>query len=317
MTTNYFLSEQVKVYPSTYRGYVPTESGTDPTDVPTFDPEARLLTEYNFVNLPGLNLIQPSYIASVTGAEDITSAADTGATIICVVGGYYFEISNLKLPIISAGIDYYLSIKLGRSVLETGEAGGAEYSRNTWNLVSYSSSSSSLNYNLDQRNAEEVYEFTGLALIQQDSSASALGDAIHGDVKTYYLKLGSSVTDTADDTGATIKFTFNQKAFLPHIYHGNTEGSVEMLGDITSEGNLTVKGDITSSEGELIASTLNTNLLKAKDGSLKIEAENKSLEMEANNLTLNLDTALAIPVENEASTTPEKYSIKVVKSSNN
>lgn len=69
----YFKSRQVKVFPTAFRG------GPDYQ----FDPESQLNTEYNFINLPGLNNEKSSYIVDIKDNK-----------LCCVIGGYYFEISN-------------------------------------------------------------------------------------------------------------------------------------------------------------------------------------------------------------------------------
>jgi hypothetical protein len=83
------------VFPATHRGhytiYQNKVNGSNTTYYSqnyAFDPESRLNTEFNYVNLPGLNSLQSSYIISYDPTNKILQA---------VIGGYYFEFYNLDL----------------------------------------------------------------------------------------------------------------------------------------------------------------------------------------------------------------------------
>ena len=77
--TYYFTSAQVKVYPTARRGSYQLE---DTTNTYTYDPEARLETEYNKVNHFSKTVAKSSYLISWENS-----------LLKCVVGGYYFEIN--------------------------------------------------------------------------------------------------------------------------------------------------------------------------------------------------------------------------------
>ena len=85
INNTYFLSKNVKVFPSSFRGRY---SSPGDSETYTFDPESRLNTEFNFTHIPGLGGNHSSYIISYD--------TDT-ETLKCVIGGYYFEISALAL----------------------------------------------------------------------------------------------------------------------------------------------------------------------------------------------------------------------------
>ena len=75
---NYFRSEDVKVFPSAYRG--------QDKDKNPINPEASSFTEYNFTNIYSKQSEKKeSFIVSYTENE-----------LKCVIGGYYFEITSFK-----------------------------------------------------------------------------------------------------------------------------------------------------------------------------------------------------------------------------
>ena len=80
----YFRSSDVRIFPSAFRGTFKAGGSTDSPDV-VFDPEARLNTEANFI-LPRAG-VTDSYIIEFN---------DTQNKLKFVLGGYYFEISNIK-----------------------------------------------------------------------------------------------------------------------------------------------------------------------------------------------------------------------------
>jgi hypothetical protein len=82
----YFLSRDIKVFPCTYRGVITEDLNTeDKTDRQAFDPESRLVSEYNYTHLPGIVNDKKSYIVDYTND-----------TLKCVISGYYFEIYNIS-----------------------------------------------------------------------------------------------------------------------------------------------------------------------------------------------------------------------------
>ena len=91
----YFESKNVKIYPCTYRGYYQDSNGDGIEDLTTvFDPESRLISEYNFTHLHGIVAGKKSYVVS-----------KTDSLLCCVIGGYYFEL-NLT-PAAAGDTDYF------------------------------------------------------------------------------------------------------------------------------------------------------------------------------------------------------------------
>lgn len=75
---SYFLSKDVKVFPCAYRGYTGANAEV-------IDPYARSFAEYNFSNIyANISANKQSYIISYVNN-----------VLKCVIGGYYFEISNV------------------------------------------------------------------------------------------------------------------------------------------------------------------------------------------------------------------------------
>ena len=82
INTKYFRSKDIKVFPSSFRGAYTLTSDTSATII---DPEARLNTEATFT-LPRQMMGKDTYILEY----------NTNNYIKFVLGGYYFEISNLS-----------------------------------------------------------------------------------------------------------------------------------------------------------------------------------------------------------------------------
>ena len=82
MADNYLYSKYVKVYPTARRGeYTETEGGK----TYTYDPEARIPSEYNQVNHHSKTTAKSSYIVNYNAIDGYLN---------CVIGGYYFEITE-------------------------------------------------------------------------------------------------------------------------------------------------------------------------------------------------------------------------------
>ena len=76
----YFASDKIKVFPCAYRGV-------------EYDPEARSMTEYGLTHLYGTpSKSQESFIVSWDNP-----GAENKGLLKCVIGGYYFEISDAKI----------------------------------------------------------------------------------------------------------------------------------------------------------------------------------------------------------------------------
>ena len=101
----YLASNNVKVYPSAYRSA-------------TYDPEARLQTEYNLTHAVGQHGGQNSFVVDFGAVSEGTSQEAWANPLKCVVGGYYFELSRSATSAFSfADLDKEIdSIYLGISL---------------------------------------------------------------------------------------------------------------------------------------------------------------------------------------------------------
>ena len=167
---NYCLSENIRVFPCAYRGYYSSKGtsseGTGTKVFKVFDPEARSTTEANFTNtFHKLSNNKESYVVAWV-PDSNTSAGNTG-TLKCVIGGYYFEISNYKIEdfFYTEGDEpksYHLCIKTADTELGTDKADGG---RKTPILSSFAETENYLDVLLsDTKDTKDIYIFTGLTL---------------------------------------------------------------------------------------------------------------------------------------------------------
>ena len=134
----YFIeSENVKVFPCSYRGFN--------NDGHIFDPEASGFTEYNFANIYGKQTKLISW---------------TDNLLKCIIDGYYFEIKNI------APADLFINNKLYKFaiVLDPIDIAGSYQTK-----VLKSITSDNKNYLDTKIGNDNTYYFTGLALIDKDA----------------------------------------------------------------------------------------------------------------------------------------------------
>lgn len=161
----YIRSEDVKVFPCAYRGYI--SNGVDNGTNKVFDPEARAFTEFNYSNIfskPSENkksfIISWDTIATNTSGQETTSIQ----VLKCVIGGYYFEIKNISpadFEDLENDEDKVLGIKLKEIPL------GTQPPYSTYVLDTFLSTT--VNY-LDTTFNQNYY-FTGLVIIPANSNA--------------------------------------------------------------------------------------------------------------------------------------------------
>lgn len=137
-------SAKVKVFPCAYRGYISTTS---------IDPEAKAQTEYNYVNLHNqLGRNKPSYVVSYTSNTKLLK---------CVIGGYYFEITDLEAAdFVESGKQKYLAFKLKDIPLPSSAADGNRKTKVLRSLIDIND-----DY-LDTVLEGSTYYFTGLAVVE-------------------------------------------------------------------------------------------------------------------------------------------------------
>jgi hypothetical protein len=94
INNKYFQSKHIKIFPSSFRGQYTKQGNTNQI---TIDPEARLNTEANFVQ-PKSDIGKNTYIIEYNETDKI---------IKFILGGYYFEISE---------IDKYINYLAGKEL---------------------------------------------------------------------------------------------------------------------------------------------------------------------------------------------------------
>ena len=135
----YFIeSENVKVFPCSYRGF------NDDKNI--FDPEASGFTEYNFANIYGKQTKLISW---------------TDNLLKCIIDGYYFEIKNI------APADLFINNKLYKFaiVLDQIDIVGSYQTK-----VLKPINGDNKNYLDTKIDNDNTYYFTGLALIDKDAN---------------------------------------------------------------------------------------------------------------------------------------------------
>ena len=162
----YFKSKDIKVFPSSFRGTY--KSGTSPSaaDI-TFDPEARLNTEANF--------ILPKNALNTQGKDSyIIEYNTTKQKITFILGGYYFEILNIN-DYLDEILNKYIGITLRPIALQaSSDFEGDQFkldSDRTSNLLgSWVKNSGDV---LDFLNAtDDFYCFTGLKVLESEDDIS-------------------------------------------------------------------------------------------------------------------------------------------------
>lgn len=208
--SKYFKSKDVKVFPSSFRGAY--KSGTSTLDPEiTFDPEARLNTEANFI-LPRTELGKKSYIVEYN---------ETQKKISFILGGYYFELLNVN-DYLDEIKNKYIGLKLRTITLQDPTKLDSQFRydgyRETQLLDSWESSSDDI---LDLL-SDGLYCFTGLKVLSSELSSEG-SDA----------KLKLFLEDK----------TLNQEALLPVIEHGTALNTIKLgTGLVADFANQTVVG---------------------------------------------------------------------------
>ena len=272
----YFKSKDIKVFPSSFRGTY--KSGTSPSaaDI-TFDPEARLNTEANF--------ILPKNALNTQGKDSyIIEYNTTKQKITFILGGYYFEILNIS-DYLDEILNKYIGITLRPIALQaSSDFEGDQFkldSDRTSNLLgSWIKNSGDV---LDFLNTtDDLYCFTGLKVLESEDDISncsavlklfteagevnyeaCLPNIKHGEGKNTLLH-GEGLKAAHPNQTVVGKYNDNKAASLFEVGVGtessrknalevsasktsiNTEVAINGPTDIT--GSLTLTGKATSSE---------------------------------------------------------------------
>ena len=253
VTNKYFKSKDVRVFPSSFRGTY--KSGTDILSPEvTFDPEARLNTEANFI-LPKAELGKKTYIIDYN---------ETSHTVSFMLYGYYFEITD---------INNYLDEIAGRSIglkvrpirlhdSDVTLVKEEDTPRNTEVLDSWEEASEKiLDYKLDDQ-----YCFTGLKILD-----STMND--EGSTDTINLFLEDK--------------NINQKYLLPTVEHGDGINTImHGKGLVANYENQTVIGKYNSNKEDNLFEIGNGTGPDAFNRSNAFEVKEENVNINTN---LNVD----------------------------
>lgn len=195
----FFESKNVKVFPASFRGdYQLTSAVNSPTF--TFDPEARLNTEFNFTHISGLSSGHTSYVISYN--------VNNSSILSCSIGGYYFEIYT-DLDEIK---DKVLCIKtrteeiINESTLNNNEVTELESTRRTLILDNFEGTGNVLDYYDENKNK---YFFTGLAILDAEELEA---------VENISDSLRAVISRTV---GNNVVAQINPEVLIPKIYAGS------------------------------------------------------------------------------------------------
>jgi hypothetical protein len=253
----YFKSKDVKVFPSSFRGAYKSGRGTAPEI--SFDPEARLNTEANFI-LSRTTLGNDSYIIDYDTTQN---------KITFVLGGYYFEIAQIS--------DYINEIKnkpigiiLRDITLQDPGDLDLEYrrdsTRTTKLLASWESASANiLDIVEDEDDSTKYYYFTGLKVFESDFATEG----------------SSAVIKLFTSTGQ-----LNQTACQPTILHGSGENTLmHGVGLEAAHANQVVVGKYNKNTAG--------SLFEVGNGTSAATADRKNaLEISTDKTTINTNTQI-------------------------
>lgn len=230
---NFFKSEDIRIFPCTYRGLNTTASALISEDNQKYikslniDPESHMLSEYNLTTLANYPAGKNSYIID----KDST-------TLDCVIKGYHIRIANLNKYYTWSG-SLYLAIKTKAYPLTEAVAGKAAYgieylfpfglTKELAKAAEAATTPLSLDY-CGENNCSYCYAvgYTGTA---KEAGAN----------ECYYLQI-------TDDDGAIV--AKNLVTNIVEFYKDNNtnilNGNTKIAGDITIEKTATAKGNFTA-----------------------------------------------------------------------
>ena len=165
----YIKSENIKVYPTPNRGQVYVDTSTDLGDF--YDPEAKYNTEAQISNI--LKTYSEKFVIS-TADEFKQNIEETllDGSLKLILGGHYFEITNIKDLNLNSSENWFACIKVGNSLTSIStnnteiEGKYLQYINNTSEVAS--SETTEANITLDKENT-----FYGLVLENVEPDASS------------------------------------------------------------------------------------------------------------------------------------------------
>lgn len=270
INNKYFQSKHIKIFPSSFRGQYIKQGDTNQI---TIDPEARLNTEANFVQ-PKSDIGKNTYIIEYNETDKI---------IKFILGGYYFEISEIDKYInYLAGKE--LGIKLRDITLKNSD--GVDSMRVTKLLDSWESSSEDI---LDMSTEIEqivYYYFTGLKILEQSEASAAHIKLFNDDKSLCKEKLLPKIDHgTGDNTlihGEGLDAAYTNQTVIGK-YNDNKSTSIFEVGVGISDANRKNAVEVTDTKTTLNNNVDITNTLTTKenlivngtselDGNVKIDS---------------------------------------------
>lgn len=278
LSENYFKSRDVRVFPSSFRGTYNTT---------TFDPEARLNTEANFI-APKISGNKASYIVNYTTNK-----------IKFVLGGYYFEINNITAYNLN---DKYLNIKLREfTIAENQNDANKDSERRTSLLDTWEENNDHILDYLDSEDSISYFSGLKISSISPESVAYAsikLFDAegnLNQEAILVDLDHGKGANTLMHGVGLTAD-TINQTVF--GTYNNNKVDTLFEVGKGSSETNKNNALEI-SPTTTTINNATNINGNTIITGSTKIDG---TAEI-TNNTEIKGDLTISKDTESTSSTT--------------
>ena len=271
LSDNYFKSRDVRVFPSSFRGTY--------DNAMTFDPEARLNTEANFI-VPKMSGNKASYIVKYTTN-----------TISFVLGGYYFEINNLTDYALNGK---YLNIKLRDITIAENQAASNKDSERKTSLLDTWEADNNNDHILDSLESN-IYYFSGLKMSSISPETTA-----YASIKLF------------DDEG-----NINQEAILVDLDHGTGANTLmHGTGLQANSANQTVFGTYNENKTNTLFEVGKGSSETNKANALEISATNTTIN-NATNINGNTTITGSTKIEGTAEITNNTELKGIVNISNN
>ena len=270
VTNKYFKSKDIRVFPSSFRGTYKSGTKTTSPEI-TFDPEARLNTEANFI-LPKANLGNDTYIVQYNKDKNKI------AFMLC---GYYFEILDVSNYLDDIA-GKYLGLKLRQIALHDSDI-DLDIKEDTPRTTSLLDSWEADSENILDFQIDDQYGFVGLKVLESELSDEGsdrriklfladksinqemlLPEIAHGkgintlthgegliadyENQTAFGKYNSNKADNLFEIGAgTGEADFDRRnAFEVSANSTNINTNVDVKGTIVTTGSIAAGGKITS-----------------------------------------------------------------------
>lgn len=257
--TNYsyfFNSADIKVFPCQNRGLI---YNNENTSIGINDPEARMLSEYNFTHTT------TDYMQSYAITKgDFDKIAKGEHTFCFVIGGYYFELKftptaeQSEIDIRKEMLKLYFHIRLKLVYIQETNA-KAGHTRTSQELAPIVDNAGEvLLTSLDHNN-----KFYGIGLSSSEASSSS----------TYVIRF-------FDDNGNFIFTTLR-----PELSHGEQDNSTKIGSNlIASRLNQTVIGEYNTSNNEAVF-IVGNGIANEKNNSIEVKTGTLQIHNNTNNIT--------------------------------